>query len=62
VVALAALAAVLLIPVVADRLQHAPPPLAGFLVAVFAAPVVLTIDRIHKALRAGRRRPPIAVA
>jgi len=50
----AALAGFLLVPPVADLLDQAIPPLAGFLVAVAAAPLVLLVDRLDKQLRAGR--------
>ncbi|MGI8685565.1 MAG: cation transporting ATPase C-terminal domain-containing protein [Acidimicrobiales bacterium] len=61
VMELAVLAGVLLVPAVADRLGHAPPPLAGFHFAVLAAPAVLASDRLHKAFRARRRRAHVAV-
>jgi len=57
------------VPAVADRLGHAPPPLAGFLFAVLAAPAVLAADRLHKAFRERWRsahvaveQPPLAVS
>ncbi|MGB8859671.1 MAG: HAD-IC family P-type ATPase, partial [Ilumatobacteraceae bacterium] len=49
---LLALAGFLLVPPVAHLLDHAVPPLAGFAVAVLAAPVVLVADRVHKQVRA----------
>jgi calcium-translocating P-type ATPase len=55
-VELAALAGFLLIAPIASVLDHAPPPAAGLLVAALAAPVVLTVDAIHKRRRAARRR------
>ena len=54
-VELAALAGFLFIGPVARTLAHRAPPMAGFLVALLAAPAVLAADRIHKAIRAGRR-------
>ena len=54
-VELAALAGFLFIGPVARTLGHRPPPMAGFLVALLAAPVVLAADRVHKAIRIGRR-------
>jgi magnesium-transporting ATPase (P-type) len=55
-VELAILAGFLLIPPVASVLDHAPPPAAGFGVAVLAAPAVLAADAAHKRSRARRRR------
>ena len=49
-----ALAGFLLIPPVADLLGQAFPPLAGFAVAVLAAPLVLAVDHVHKHVRAKR--------
>jgi magnesium-transporting ATPase (P-type) len=49
---LATLVAFLYIPAIADVLDHAPPTLAGFAVALLAAPAVLTVDAIDKARRA----------
>lgn len=43
------------IPAVADLLEHAPPPLAGLVVATAAVPAVLGADRVHKAVRRRRR-------
>jgi hypothetical protein len=43
------------LPIVADTLDHAPPPWPGAVVAVLAAPAVLAADAIHKRLRASRR-------
>jgi magnesium-transporting ATPase (P-type) len=51
---LAITAGFLFIPVVAAILGHAPPPLAGWVVAVASAPVLLTADALHK--RSVRRR------
>jgi hypothetical protein len=51
-----ALAAFLLIPSLASLLDQAFPPLAGFAVAVLAAPAVLIADAVHKRVRARRRR------
>jgi magnesium-transporting ATPase (P-type) len=48
---LLALAGFLLIPPVADLLDQAVPPLAGFVVAMLAAPAVLLADAVHKHLR-----------
>ena len=53
---LAMLAGFLYIPPVADLLDQAPPTLAGFGVALLAAPAVLAADALHKAAR-GRARP-----
>ena len=53
---LVALAAFLLVPAVADLLDHAPPPALALLVAAMAAPAVLVADAAHKAVRARRRR------
>lgn len=50
-----ALAGFLLIPPVADVLEHAPPPAAGLAVALTAIPAVLVADATYKALRARRR-------
>ncbi len=50
-----ALAGFLLIPSLASLLDQAPPPLAGFVVAVLAAPAVLVADAVHKWVRARRR-------
>ncbi len=55
-VELGMLAGFLLIPPVADLLDQAPPPAAGFAVAVLAAPAVLAADALHKHTRATRRR------
>jgi magnesium-transporting ATPase (P-type) len=48
--------AVLWIPPVAATLGHRSPPAAGWAVAVGSAVVVLTVDRLDKAVRARRRR------
>ncbi|MGZ4671187.1 MAG: cation-translocating P-type ATPase [Ilumatobacteraceae bacterium] len=53
-VELTALACFLLIPPVARLLKHAFPPVAGLVVAIAAAPLVLAADRIHKGVRASR--------
>ncbi|MGQ0432470.1 MAG: cation-translocating P-type ATPase [Microthrixaceae bacterium] len=55
-VEVALLAAFLLIPPVADLLDHAAPPAAGLAVALLTAPAVLVADATHKRARAGRRR------
>ena len=55
-VELVMLAGFLLIPPVADLLDQAPPPAAGFAVAVLAAPALLAADALHKHTRATRRR------
>ena len=47
-VELVMLAGFLLIPPVADLLDQAPPPAAGFAVAVLAAPALLAADALHK--------------
>jgi magnesium-transporting ATPase (P-type) len=52
VLELAITAVFLLVPAVARVLEHAPPPTAGWLVALSAAPAVLLVDAIHKAVRA----------
>lgn len=54
--ALLALAAFLYIPPLADLLDQAPPSLAGFGVALLAAPAVLLADVIDKSRRARRAR------
>jgi hypothetical protein len=51
-----ALAGFLLIPPLADVLDQAPPPAAGFAVALLAIPAVWSADGIHKARRARARR------
>ena len=43
--------AVLLVPAIADLLDHANPPLAGWLVALASAPLVLAVDALDKRLR-----------
>jgi hypothetical protein len=53
---LAMLAGFLYLTPVADLLDQAPPPLAGFGVALLAIPAVLAADTLHKAAR-GRARP-----
>jgi hypothetical protein len=55
---LLALAGFLLIPAVASLLDQAPPPLAGFAVALLAAPAVLVADAIHKRIRRARHERP----
>jgi calcium-translocating P-type ATPase len=55
-VELVMLAGFLLIPPVADLLDQAPPPAAGFAVAILAAPALLAADALHKHTRATRRR------
>jgi hypothetical protein len=47
--------AFLLVPPVASVLDHAVPPLAGFAVALLAAPAVLLVDALHKRSRARKR-------
>jgi magnesium-transporting ATPase (P-type) len=56
ITALVALGAFLFISPLADLLDHAPPTLAGFGVALLAAPAVLLTDAIDKERRARRRR------
>jgi magnesium-transporting ATPase (P-type) len=57
-----ALAGFLLVPPVADVLEHAAPPATGLVVALLAIPAVLTADALHKATRSRRRRgQPTAV-
>jgi calcium-translocating P-type ATPase len=48
------LAGFLFIPPLADLLDQAPPTLAGFAVALLAAPAVLTADTVAKMIRARR--------
>lgn len=54
----AALALFLLVPPLADLLEHAPPTLLGGAVALLAAPAVLLADAADKARRARRRATP----
>jgi calcium-translocating P-type ATPase len=54
VVELVALGGFLFIGPVASLLGQAPPPAAGLVVAVLAAPAVIAVDALHKAVR-GRR-------
>jgi magnesium-transporting ATPase (P-type) len=49
------LAAMLLVPPVAELLGQRPPPLRGLLVALCAVPVVIGADALHKWFRASRR-------
>jgi hypothetical protein len=56
------LAGFLFIPPLADLLDQAPPTLAGFAVALLAAPAVLTADTVAKAIRARRVGPRTAPA
>jgi hypothetical protein len=53
---LALLGAFLYISPVAGLLDQAPPTLAGFAVALLAAPAVLAADALHKAVRAAPSR------
>ena len=46
----------LVIPPLARLLKHAFPPVAGLIVVLLAAPLVLAADRFHKSERATRRR------
>jgi len=57
---LAVLVFFLAVPPVARLLDHAIPPLAGLATAAVAAPLVLAVDRLHKAFRARSRRPDSA--
>jgi magnesium-transporting ATPase (P-type) len=57
---LVVLACFLLIPPVASLLEHKPPPMAGFAVALLTAPAVLGADAVHKRLRARRRGVPVS--
>jgi calcium-translocating P-type ATPase len=50
------LAGFLLVPPVARLLGHAFPPLAGLVVALLSAPLVLASDAVHKRVRARRGR------
>ena len=52
---------VLLVPSIARQLGHAPPPLAGWAVALLSAPALLLVDALVKARRRARV-PPDAVA
>jgi magnesium-transporting ATPase (P-type) len=52
---LAMLAVFLFVPPLADLLDHAPPTLTGFAVALLAAPGVLFADALDKTLRARKR-------
>jgi magnesium-transporting ATPase (P-type) len=52
---LAMLAGFLYIPPVADLLDHAPPPWAGFAVGLIAIPAVLAADAAQKAVARRRR-------
>jgi magnesium-transporting ATPase (P-type) len=47
--------AVLLVPAFALVLGHASPPLAGWIVALLSAPLVLGVDAVDKRVRAQRR-------
>jgi hypothetical protein len=47
---------VLLVPAIADELEHANPPLIGWAVAFGAAALVLTVDAIDKRRRLRPRR------
>ena len=49
----------LFVPVVAAYLGHSPPPIAGWAVALLAAPAVLAADAAHKAWRRGRPPAPV---
>ncbi|SOC49592.1 plasma-membrane calcium-translocating P-type ATPase [Blastococcus aggregatus] len=51
---LGVLAAMLLVPPVADLLGMGPPPLLGLLLAACAVPAVLAVDGLHKWLAAAR--------
>jgi magnesium-transporting ATPase (P-type) len=51
-----ALVGFLFVSPMAHVLEHAPPPAAGWVVALLGVPVLLLVDRAHKALRARRAR------
>lgn len=51
------LAAMLLVPPVADLLGMSPPPLLGLLLAATAVPAVLGVDGLYEGVAARRRRP-----
>ena len=53
---LVVLVGVLFVPPLAHLLEHAAPPAAGLTVALFSVPVLLTVDRAHKAVRARRHQ------
>jgi magnesium-transporting ATPase (P-type) len=53
---LAMLAGFLFVPRVADLLDHAPPTVAGFAVALLAVPALLAADATHKAVARRARR------
>jgi magnesium-transporting ATPase (P-type) len=55
-VELALLGVFLFLPPMATLLGHAPPPIAGWVVALLTAPAVLLADALHKAYRSGRRQ------
>jgi magnesium-transporting ATPase (P-type) len=46
------------VPVVADLLGHAPPSMAGWVVATLSAVVVLLADTLYKQLKRSRKRRP----
>jgi hypothetical protein len=48
---------VLLVPAIGQMLGQANPPMAGWLVALVSAPVVLAVDALDKHVRARRPRP-----
>jgi magnesium-transporting ATPase (P-type) len=56
------LAGFLFFPPLADLLNHRPPPLAGWLVALLAAPAVLAVDAADKWHRAQRPSPKLSGA
>lgn len=51
--------AMLLIPFIARIFEHAPPPLAGWAVALLAAPAVLAADALQKTIRRRSARSPL---
>jgi magnesium-transporting ATPase (P-type) len=59
---LAMLAGFLFIPPIADLLDQAPPPWAGFACALLAIPAVLIADTVQKATVRRRRRPDAGAA
>jgi len=52
----------LMVPAVAQFLDQAPPPLAGLIVAALAAPFVIAVDRVHKAVRSATRDRVMALS
>jgi hypothetical protein len=59
---LVALATFVLVPSVADLLEHTMPPLAAVAVALSTAPAVLAADALHKARRRTKSRNSVTFA